>query len=337
MKVVFVCLDEPGADYLRELRCAVPARAINRTGKHRARLISLQRFVNRSPDARRACRAADVIVVQRGFSPQALPEIQHWKAHDKVVIADIDSACYSSPGVEALFSGQTAASLCLVDAVTAASPLMLDDWSRCTPAYHLPNFLEVEHYTPPARERRDEIVIGWSGGDDPGACFARSGLERALRRVCRARPNVRVMIYSPLLPERISLNLPDGQLICRPWTPYAGWPQALAEFDIGLAPLVGESDARRSWTRVLEYMLMKIPWVCSEGPAYQELQRYGWQVKNSAAAWERVLLDMVDHLQEYRREAAWEPYLYAINQNVDEHVDRILQVYTEIQSAPRAY
>jgi hypothetical protein len=126
------------------------------------------------------------------------------------------------------------------------------------------------------------------------------------------------------------LPIPDGQKILHPRVPYTEWPQVLAKFDLGLAPLHGPYDERRSWIKVLEYMVMKIPWAASEGPAYGELRPYGWLVKNTVSGWERVLLDMVDHLDDYRAEAGREPYLFGIGQGVDENVDRVIATYAGI-------
>ena len=123
------------------------------------------------------------------------------------------------------------------------------------------------------------------------------------------------------------VDLPSGQVIWQPWTPYTHWPPLLATFDIGIAPLFGEYDQRRSWTQVLEYMLQRIPWVASAGSAYQDLAQFGWLVHNQASSWERVLLDMVDHLDEYRLEAERDAYLYALSQNIDEHIGQVVEIY----------
>ncbi len=77
-------------------------------------------------------------------------------------------------------------------------------------------------------------------------------------------------------------------------------------------------------------MVMKIPWVASEGSAYQELKRFGWLVKNTPEAWERIFLDMVDHITDYKREAAGEPYLFGIGQNIDENVNQVISIYEKI-------
>jgi hypothetical protein len=130
------------------------------------------------------------------------------------------------------------------------------------------------------------------------------------------------------------LGLPEKQVIQRPWIPYTEWAKHLCQFDIGLAPLAGNYDDRRSWVRVLEYMVMKIPWVASTSPAYHELSPFGWMVKNDPSDWEAMLLDMVDHLGDYRAEAAGEPYFYGIGQSIDDNIDQVLNTYASIGKRP---
>jgi hypothetical protein len=70
--------------------------------------------------------------------------------------------------------------------------------------------------------------------------------------------------------------------------------------------------------------------VASDSPAYDELRPYGWLVKNTPGAWERLLLDMVDHIEDYKAEAATGPYLFGISQAIDANVDKILATYAAI-------
>ena len=72
---------------------------------------------------------------------------------------------------------------------------------------------------------------------------------------------------------------------------------------------------------------MKVPWVASAGPAYGDLRPYGWLVENKAAAWERVLLDMVDHIDDYKAQAGRDPYLHALSMGIDDHVDEMVQLF----------
>jgi len=356
MKIVYVYADNPQEWNSSEWRCAVPARAFNRSHRHTAELISIQDFAQNTPTAAKACRAADVIVVQRNLFGPVLVAIQHWRAQDKLVVADFDDAYHLIPTSNAsypfwsqgIISAPGSATekmdpppltqfkwgLRLVQAATVPSKRLADDWQGYTDMVYLPNYVDMKLYEnviPEPHERvKTPIIIGWGGSLSHLQSFMGSGALQALKRVCRARPQVRVMICGDDKRILNQLALPEAQKIHQPWVPYNRWGQVLGQIDIGIAPLSGAYDDRRSWIKVLEYMLMKIPWVASDSPAYHELRPYGWLVQNTPGSWERVLLDLIDHLDDYRQEAAGEPHLFSLSQAIDDNLDKIVAAYTAI-------
>lgn len=352
MKIVYVYADTPKEWNCSEWRCAVPARAINRSGRHIAEMLFIQEFAHNTPLAQATCKDADIIIVQRNLFGPVLASIQHWKAHDKVVITDFDDAYHLMPssnvsyplwhqGIAKTVDGASVKidpppltqfkwGLRLVHAGTAPSKRLADDFHNYTPMYYLPNYIDLEKYQNVIPEKHEGIVIGWGGSLSHLQSFAESGILSAIKRVCQSRPQVKFMICGSDVRVLNLLDIPSHQKFHQPWVPYSEWAQVLGKFDIGLAPLFGAYDERRSWIKVLEYMIMKIPWIASEGAAYNELRTYGWLVKNNAGAWERVLLDMIDHLESYKAEAAQDPYLFGISQGIDENVEKIIATYTEI-------
>lgn len=349
MKIVFVYADNAEEWNSSEWRCAVPYRAINRTGRHQAFMIGIEDFAHHQPQADEVCQEADMIVVERNLFGPVLSAIQYWKARDKVVLADFDDAyhlmhpsnlnySFWSQGVRR-DNGQKVEpppltqfkwGLRLVHAATTPSRRLADDWRAYTEMIYIPNYLDLNLYQNAQPQDHDGIIIGWGGSVSHLQSFADSGVIPALQRLCKARPQVRVMFCGADLRILQQLNLPKEQLIHVPWVPHRQWATVLAQFDIGIAPLAGEYDQRRSWIKVLEYMIMKIPWVASEGPPYEEFRAYGWLVQNTAQAWQRVLLDLVDHLEEYKREAMGEAYLVALSKTIDENIHLTLKQYATI-------
>jgi glycosyltransferase involved in cell wall biosynthesis len=357
MKIVYVYADAPSEWNCSEWRCAIPARAINRTSRHQAELISISEFGSHTPAAVAACRTADVIVVQRNLVGAVLSAIQHWKARGKTVLADFDDAynfmppsnpahLYWMQGVVSSPDPNLPAAridpppltqfkwgLRLVHAATVPSKRLASDWQAYAEMRLLPNYIELSAYQNITREPHQDIIIGWGGSLSHLQSFNDSQVIQALKRVCRARPQVKVMICGSDRRIFNALPLPAEQKLWHPWVPYKEWPRLLSRFDIGIAPLHGPYDERRSWIKVLEYMVMKIPWMASDGPAYHDLRSYGWLVNNTASAWERLLLDMIDHLDDYQQNAAKEPYLFGLAQSINDNVERILEIYTSL-SAP---
>lgn len=356
MNIVYVYADSPKEWNCSEWRCAVPARGINRTKRHSAVLLDLNEFSANSQEANELCLSADVIVIQRNLIGPVLSVIQHWKARDKVIVVDIDDAYnlmpssnpnypYWSKGIKSKRQpdGTTIRvqidpppitqfkwGLRLVHAATVPSLRLGDDWREYTDVYHLPNYIDLDKYHNVKLEPHEGINIGWGGSKSHLLSFKNSGVLAALQRVCKLRPEVKVMIAGGDRRVYDLLALPEDQKILLPWVPYSQWAQVLSKFDIGLAPLHGPYDERRSWIKVLEYMVMKIPWVGSESPAYYELGDYGWLVKHNPIVWEHVLLDIIDNLTEYKLEASRVPYLFGISQSIDENVEKIISTYQKV-------
>ena len=355
MKIAYVFADSPGEWNSSEWRCAIPARAINRHRRHTAQLLDIQSFSQNTSEAQEICSCSDVIIIQRDLFGPVLTAIQRWKARDKTVIVDFDDAYdlmpstvqnsqfwikgllpspKSNPSKEGALLDpppltQFKWGLRLAHAATVPSNQLAEDWAGYAKIYLLPNFIELERYLTVTSQSHSGVIIGWGGSFSHLQSFHEFGLVIALRKVCRARPRVKILICGD---RRVfdDLALPASQSIFQPWVKAADWPLVLANFDIGLAPLSGPYDDRRSWIKLLEYMVMKIPWVASDSPAYHPFRSLGWLNRNNAATWERVLLDMVDHIQAHSREAQDEPYLFGISQGIDENIEKVLSTYTSI-------
>lgn len=339
-------------------RCIYPSKAINATGQHSAKLIDMQSFIDNTAEAQTVCGGSDVIVVQRNIFGPNLAVMQNWKCQGKVIIADFDDAynltepCNISypfwvggkidvkttdgrvipARMEPHPITQFKWGLRMAHAATTPSRLLCDDWSKYTDTYYLPNYIDLPRYTAAreARQTHDGIIIGWGGSVSHFQSFTDSGVLAALKRVCKARSKVKVMICGD---KRVydQVDIPEAQKIFQAFVPVDQWPGILANFDIGLAPLHGAYDDRRSWIKPLEYMVMKIPWIATDGPAYQELGEYGRLVENTARGWERALLDVVDALDAYREFASGKPYEWAAQQNVYDNADKIITIYQAIK------
>ena len=126
------------------------------------------------------------------------------------------------------------------------------------------------------------------------------------------------------------LDISTDQILFQSSLGGRNWPSPLGYFDVGLAPVCSDFDQRSGTERVLEYMALKIPWVGSQSAAYHELRNCGWMVENSVGAWQRTLLDLVDHYQDYKLEASQVPYLFSLGQSIDENIQQVIGIYATI-------
>lgn len=153
--------------------------------------------------------------------------------------------------------------------VTVSTPALLDVYARHGRGQVLYNYLPDHYFSVP---HEDSDVIGWpaalqSHPDDPSAVGA------AIARLSD-RPGAFRVIGDPTgtgaafgLPEDPS-GLSGVDLF--------GWPQAVAELGIGIAPLADTRfNACKSWLKPLEMSALGVPWVASPRAEYARLARHG--------------------------------------------------------------
>lgn len=321
MNIVYCPADAPHEWNSSIFRCAIPAAALAAAG-HRTVLVHLTRVQARQADALAALDAADVVVIERLALADLYRLIENLRRRGKVVVADFDDAYHLMPVSNPAFKfwGQNETpdgrklnppaleqfrrGLALCSGVVTPSLLLSADYQ----ARHLPNRLPMERYRPHQRRgpRAPDapIVLGWGGSVGHLRSWTESGLGPALRRVLAARPNVRLALHGSDGRIAEALKLPAGQVDCYPWGPYRDWPAHVARFDVGLAPLAGEYDMRRSWLKALEYLALGVPWLASAGGPYDALLGMGTLVGNTANRWETALAGVLDNLAEHQRQAA---------------------------------
>jgi len=351
VKITYIYPEEAALWKNIEWRCYTPARAINHTGRHKAYLIGARDFGKNTPQARVACERSDVLVIYRNLWGNTLSGIQHWRARDKIVIADFDEAYQllgeHDPAYPFWFEGKAASpnpagnitpppvvqfkwGLQLANGATVPSKRLADDWRAFTRLEWLPGYIDLQKYMDIHPQAHDEVILGWSGPATRLRSFEASGLLAALQELLPQRPDVRLLLCCDQQVDAESLGLPPQQVLEMPVRSEADWPQPLAYMDIGLHPLEGAFDQRSGWPALLEWMALKIPWAASRGPACLELNHYGWLVENTAGAWLRILQDMVDHLADYRAEAARAAYMFGISQGIEENVSQVLETYARL-------
>lgn len=354
MNVVYVHADKPHEWNSAEWRCAIPARALNRTRKHHAKLLPIEYFAENGPAAQYACEDADVIVLQRGAMPDTWAALEHWRQRGKVVLADIDDGypqiTAEHPAFEFWHRGivrghdgavvnqlprpaiqEMAAGLARVRGLTAPNRLILADWAEVVgvPGQYVPNYLPTRPYLAAKRTRGPDmdgtVWVAWGGSAGHFGSFRDSGVLYALARVIAKRPHVRFVMMGADLRILASLPLKDSQKINLHWRPYAEWPGRLVNFDVGLIPVAGAFDARRSWLKPLEYSLAGVPWIASRSAAYEDLAGLGTHVDNTPDAWAAALEQLLDVGPNPGRLRA--ARVYAEAQDIDANVPKIIKAY----------
>jgi hypothetical protein len=333
-------------------RCVGPARAINRTGRHSASLLSHSEFLSPSLEKIRILEQADILVIHRNLWARTHAKIQHWQARGKTVIADFEDAyqLFPTEALQQIYreenninekeeSGdknqpplltQFKWGLQLVNSATVPSMRLADEWQAYKKIEIVPDYIDLERYQDKVPQEHSGVIMGWCGRNSQLESLEKSCLLPALQEVCQMRPEVKIMICVDKPDEVGDLGIPSDQLILKQRSVISNWPDPLTLMDIGLIPSGGIYDQRCGAGTVLEYLVMKIPWIASIGHVLHEQRLYGWQVENLPEAWQRILLEMVDHIDDYRMEASLTPYLYGIAQSLDENIFKTIETYAKV-------
>lgn len=356
MIVTYIHSNNPEDELQVRLRCRNFADAINRKGWHCANLLDIDAFIQNTPDAQRLCAASDLLVIHRYLYGPILQAIEYWKARDKKVIVDFDQAVNyltsDIPGHAFWLEGEPLGSyahgnkamgiridpmpleqfkwgLGLVNAAIVSSPRLVVDWSPYTDIHEIPDYLNTDQYPGIKQVHENEVWIGLANSTRL-ASMKHSGLLKALENVCRKRPQVKLVLCDPGHAEVGLQGFEDAQLMVYPQNSFEEWADVLHNLDIGLMPIYGDYDLRVGRINLLEFMVSKVPWFASNQSSVRELSRYGRLIQNSPNAWETAILKAVDNMDAFRRKAAGEPFLFALSQDVNENVDKVLGLFTYI-------
>jgi hypothetical protein len=341
-----------------EWRCHVPAKAINRTGVHKANVISDVDFAYHSNQCITHCIESDVIVIYNKIYGRIISAIHHWQARDKTIVVDFDEAYQlldpTSEEYKFWFEGSQITSennlkyispapmtqfkwgLKLVDGITVPSDRLANDWMSFNEIGVIPNYINMESYTAPKAKRvNGNFVIGWHGRNTRLMILKECGALEAVIAILNKNPEITFEIYLDDIYKSKMDELEHEQINVHERVGSAEWLEALPHIHIGLIPFIGLYDQRKSMRTALEYMVMKIPWVGSNKSILYEAENYGSIVENNVEDWMIKLEDILVHYDQYKDFALQEPFLYGIGKSIDENIGKSISVYKGFIAAKR--
>ena len=224
-------------------------------------------------------------------------------------------------------------SLKMVDAYATPSDVLTQDFAHLNPHHYvLRNYPDYSHpeWKVPKKPPGEQIIIGWGGSSTHLQSFRDSDIIRALRKVLALHPNVRLMIVCnhPDLIQFLTSNLPRASIVHIGWRPLREWIRLIGDFDIGIAPLAGKYDDRRSWIKCVEFGARGVPWIASNRPPYKECKG-GILVENDHKAWTRALMRLITEPEE-RVRLSEEGQRWAGHLGISEQIEEHLKVYREV-------
>ncbi len=353
MIFVFVYSNQPADKFRVHLRVRNTAEAIQRTGIHQTRLVDLDSFIANTPEAARICHEADVIVIHRYLFGVVLEKVQYWKAREKKILLDFDQPLdLLTPEMPEynFWQGEPAPAVCgqaadnrlpptpvdqfrmglrLLDAACVPSARLADDWSENIRTFKIPDYINTDQYLVIPREESQTVNLGVDCSGMTVEMLQEIGIICALDEVCRQYDRLHIYLMNLCLPAGADIPLPEGRYCLADDVSVEGWPGFLSKMDVGLLPVAGGYALRNSWLRAVEFMALKIPWLASDLPPYREVGRFGLLVPHGERYWQTALFEVLSKLNHYRDEAAGEPFLFALSQDIQENVEKILSAYMD--------
>lgn len=292
-----------------------------------------------------AMRWADIVVIERLVVSELHTTIKWLRSLGKRVFATFDDAYHLMPiggdggvdfslswrGGKSHFNGRGAflpdfrRGLALCDGAMVPSLVLKADYDKFNPNIsYVPNFVDETIVPERPLSRQDNIIIGWGGSLHHHISWKESGIIPALAYVCEKNKRVVVHVQGPHGDILSAFRKVGIRYVSAPPQPIEDWYKTVSGFTIGVAPLAGEYDRRRSSLKVQEYGMMGIPWVATDYEPYRDVAG-GIKVNNRPKDWIAAIMSLVGSESERERLAAeGRAWATALNRRGVEIYERVL-------------
>jgi glycosyltransferase involved in cell wall biosynthesis len=274
--------------------------------------------------------AADVTLLQRELL-STLATLEGLTRRPRVL--DVDDAIWLRRG------GGFAARIARGCDLVIAGNDILADWfaDHCRQVEVLPTAVDMARFRP-RREHEltaddGSVVIGWSGTSS-NLCYL-AGVEGALARVLRERPNCRLAVCSNEPPRFTSL--PADRISFEPWQPSTE-ARFFRELDLGLMPLPDNDWTRGKCSyKMLLYLSCGVPVVVSPVGMNATILAQG-EVGYGAVGedqWVAALLSLVDDASLRQRMGGRGVALVSSHYSVDALAPRLAAMLEDVAHGRR--
>lgn len=308
-------------------------------------------FTVMHPDSISLCQYADVIILHAALLPLAHRAIQHWRARDKTIIADLSTPIVYDQEIHRLQIGPAIIqstdgevidpmtvdgnefiwSLKLVDGAFSNSHLIVEDWKGILDIRFIPDWIDLDRLLIHPYESHDGIILGVHTVEGGIQKLKSTGVLEAIEVVTERHPESKLIFFGEHPRNAHLLQIPAERKYFLPPMEKMQWDSILPSIDLGILPRQGEFDDRLGRESVLEFMALKIPWVGSDSASLFDQRGYGWLVQNQTELWITVLEDLIGNIENYRRDSM-DAYLFSLGQGLDENFNRLITSCLHIRS-----
>jgi hypothetical protein len=162
----------------------------------------------------------------------------------------------------------------MLDACIVPNHKLASDFSRYGNMKYVPNFIadELWEYREPVTH--SPLVIFWGGTSGHKQTWERTQVIPALSELAKEFPGEFILEIHKTIPERVIESGIPLRMVPN-WVTAEQWPNEVRKADIGIVPLNGEYDCRRSILKGLEFGAASIPYVASRMGEYEATKLEG--------------------------------------------------------------
>jgi len=201
----------------------------------------------------------DVVFMARYIEPEAVELAKRLTAAGIGIVWDYDDDVVR-PERRAGFDGMAE----IVDVITTTNEPLAERYREYggRVVIPVPNFVTRPSLVAP-RRKHDGTVLGYIGWVDHQEDWDELGLQGIVEDLLEIHPDLRVESVGP-----IDLRLPADRYHSYGVLQFDQLPQAIAGFDIAIAPLIDKpGNSTRSDIKLKEYAIAGVPWLASDyGP-----------------------------------------------------------------------
>lgn len=353
LKVLFI-----ESDFIQEYnssnwRCIMPHRALLRAG-YQSKVIRMEAFAQRLPEVNKLVQEADIIFYQRNVFHDIIQTLFQWRAMGKTIVIDLDDAYEymteetGSPSYPFWKHGRvdhpdktsTTLDPLPIDVLkygvkfcgmlSSPSKLICGDWDKYARTYWFPNWIDLSIYEVTETYRDPGAIhLGWGGSMTHLVSWEKSGAAEAVAQIIKENPKVKIVLLGDPRLDRVFKNVHKPNRLTAGWVPQAAFASKLSHFDIGLIPLYGEYDRRRSWIKTAEYSVLGVPWIGTDFEPNQDVNT-GTRVKNTAEEWYKAIKFYLDNYAEVRDAAIKSRDHYREYFSIDNRAGELMQLFERI-------
>jgi hypothetical protein len=213
--------------------------------------------------------------------------------------------------------------------VSSPSRVICDDWKDYARTWYIPNYVDLSMYKRhEVFHEPGKIFIGYGGSIGHRKAFAESGIKEALHQITMEYKNVWFLTAGdPNVND--GMDIPPARKVKIGWFPQKLYSKSLSYYDLGLIPLAGEYDRRRSCLKSLEYTLLGVPWIGSNLDPCQEIGT-GALVNNTVNDWYNAIKNHIRYLSALKAEMEVMRQAFADKWNIDNNLGALTKTYRKM-------